>query len=161
RCAIASHARPGGIRGGGLSEEAIYQEAEAGGLRYCPPIGQRRLSGQLLGWRGNRWHGRGGGRKGILPQTPTGRPFPGDEFRSKVSIGRFYGWLVFGFVLSVPAAHAQTSNLAESYLKRGNSFYVKGNLDEAIADYNAAIAFDPKFAQAYYNRGLSQYAKGD
>jgi len=31
--------------------------------------------------------------------------------------------------------------------------------DQAIADYNEAIRLDPKFALAYFNRGLARYAK--
>src|SRR5262249_54393304 len=96
--------------------------------------------------------------KGELSLMASVTALPGREFRSRVNIGRSYGWLVVGFVLSALPVQAQTSNFAQSYLARGNSLYAKGNLDEAIADYNAAIAFDPKFAQAYYNRGLSQYA---
>ena len=30
-----------------------------------------------------------------------------------------------------------------------------------IADYNAVLKLDPKFAPAYYNRGMAYLAKGD
>ena len=64
-------------------------------------------------------------------------------------------------ILFAPIAAAQISKLAVSYITRGNSYYAKGNMDNAIADYNMAIAFDPKFAAAYYSRGLVVIAKGD
>jgi tetratricopeptide (TPR) repeat protein len=31
----------------------------------------------------------------------------------------------------------------------------KGDLDQAIADYNQAIRLDPKDTKAYYNRGMA------
>jgi tetratricopeptide (TPR) repeat protein len=36
----------------------------------------------------------------------------------------------------------------------GLAHYYKVNLDEAIADYDKAIAIDPNFAEAYGNRAL-------
>ena len=50
---------------------------------------------------------------------------------------------------------------AEAYNSRGLAYCDKGNLDQAIADYDQAIALDPQFALAYYNRGLAYYGKGD
>jgi Flp pilus assembly protein TadD len=37
----------------------------------------------------------------------------------------------------------------------------KGDLDRAIADYTEAIRLSPKFARAYYNRGVAEKRKGD
>ena len=42
----------------------------------------------------------------------------------------------------------------------GVSAFQKGDLDKAIADFTEAIRLDPKYAQAYYNRGYA-YWKGD
>ena len=42
---------------------------------------------------------------------------------------------------------------AASYLDRGNAWYAKGKLDQAVADYSIAIQFSPDLAQAYVNRG--------
>jgi tetratricopeptide (TPR) repeat protein len=38
---------------------------------------------------------------------------------------------------------------------------MKGEYDEAIEDYNAALRLDPEFAAAYYFRGLSWSEKGE
>ena len=46
-------------------------------------------------------------------------------------------------------------NLAIAYNNRGNAYKANGDLDRAIADYNQAIALDPKYALAYNNRGGS------
>jgi len=37
----------------------------------------------------------------------------------------------------------------------------QGDIDGAIADYNRAIEFNPKFTHACYNRGVAKGAKGD
>ncbi|MGQ0672676.1 MAG: tetratricopeptide repeat protein [Hyphomicrobium sp.] len=39
--------------------------------------------------------------------------------------------------------------------------YLKGELDRALAGFNAAIVLNPHAALAYYNRGNVQYARGD
>jgi tetratricopeptide (TPR) repeat protein len=40
--------------------------------------------------------------------------------------------------------------------------YLKmGQLDAAIDDYNTALRFDPKLANALYGRGLAKLKKGD
>lgn len=54
-----------------------------------------------------------------------------------------------------------TSTVAVTLYNRGNGHRLKGNVDRAIADYNAAIALDPKYAHAYNNRGGAYMAKGD
>jgi tetratricopeptide (TPR) repeat protein len=41
------------------------------------------------------------------------------------------------------------------------AYRAKGNNDRAIADSTQAIRLDPKYAPAYYNRGLAKRAKGD
>ncbi len=37
----------------------------------------------------------------------------------------------------------------------------KREFDKALSDYNEAIKIDPRYAQAYYNRGLVQMEKKD
>src|ERR1051326_2274054 len=39
---------------------------------------------------------------------------------------------------------------AASYLDRGNDSYKKGDVERAMADYDLAIATDPRLAAAYY-----------
>jgi hypothetical protein len=39
-------------------------------------------------------------------------------------------------------SRAQTSRFAAAYYNRGNERYKKGDLDGAIADFDAALAFD-------------------
>src|SRR5438552_18422588 len=58
-------------------------------------------------------------------------------------------------------AQAQTSRFAAAYYNRGNERYQKGDLDGAIADYDAALTFDPRWARAYNMRGSARYNKGD
>jgi uncharacterized caspase-like protein len=53
------------------------------------------------------------------------------------------------------------ANLAAVYLQRGNAWYVKGDYDGAIADYNEAINRNPQFTDAYLNRGRAWFKRGD
>ena len=41
------------------------------------------------------------------------------------------------------------------YLARGDEWLECGELDRAIADYNAAIRLDPDFGNAYVNRHIT------
>ena len=44
---------------------------------------------------------------------------------------------------------------------RGTAYWIKGQLDRAIADYTQAIRLDPEYAEAYHNRGQAYAARGD
>jgi tetratricopeptide (TPR) repeat protein len=73
---------------------------------------------------------------------------------------RRFSWLAVLLVfLAASLVQAQTSRSASaiSYYNRGNTWYAKGELDRAIADYDLAIVFDPHNAKTYYNRGLARY----
>jgi lipoprotein NlpI len=50
---------------------------------------------------------------------------------------------------------------AADYNNRGIAKVGKGDVDDAIADYNRALELDPKFADAYNNRGIAKVRKGD
>jgi tetratricopeptide (TPR) repeat protein len=48
---------------------------------------------------------------------------------------------------------------AELYVWRGMAWYKKKDYNEAIANYNKVIEFNPVFEFAFYNRGLAWFAK--
>lgn len=50
---------------------------------------------------------------------------------------------------------------AATLLARGDGHRSRGDLDRAIADYDAALKVDPKLADAHHNRGVAWHAKGD
>jgi tetratricopeptide (TPR) repeat protein len=50
---------------------------------------------------------------------------------------------------------------ARVYRSRGAAYWMKGDLDRAIADSSQAIALDPKYALAYNTRGLAYHEKKD
>lgn len=50
---------------------------------------------------------------------------------------------------------------AVAYNNRGNVLRDRGDLDRAIADFNAAIRLEPKSADAYIDRGIARYRRGD
>jgi len=48
-----------------------------------------------------------------------------------------------------------------AYSNRGNAFDDKKDYEHAIADFDAAIKIDPRYATAFYNRGNSKLNSGD
>ena len=50
---------------------------------------------------------------------------------------------------------------AKALTARGEGFSAKGDLDRAIADYDAALKIDPSFAEALNSRAMAWRAKGD
>ncbi|CAN5454720.1 hypothetical protein BH10PSE11_BH10PSE11_19800 [soil metagenome] len=50
---------------------------------------------------------------------------------------------------------------AKTLLARGDDFNIKGDLDRAIADYDAALKVEPAYAEALNSRGMAWRAKGD
>lgn len=50
---------------------------------------------------------------------------------------------------------------AKTLLARGDDFNVKGEMDLAIADYDAALKVDPALAEALNGRGVAWRAKGE
>lgn len=50
---------------------------------------------------------------------------------------------------------------AKALLARGDDFNIKGELDSAIADYDAALKVEPALAEALNSRGMAWRAKGD
>ena len=48
-----------------------------------------------------------------------------------------------------------------SHLNHGRACLDKGKYDDAIADYDKAIALDPNVATAYTNRGVAYGRKGE
>ncbi|MEZ5900041.1 MAG: tetratricopeptide repeat protein [Hyphomicrobiaceae bacterium] len=63
----------------------------------------------------------------------------------------------------VPAERGESAEAADfaTIHDRAASDYMKGEMDRALAGFNAAIALNPASALAYYNRGNVYYAKGD
>ncbi len=65
------------------------------------------------------------------------------------------------------ATHSEGDGMPESvqetvraHLDHGRACLDKGKYDDAIADYDKAIALDPNVALAYTNRGGAYYRKG-
>jgi tetratricopeptide (TPR) repeat protein len=54
-----------------------------------------------------------------------------------------------------------TRNTVQAAYDRGNEFYKTGNLDKALAEYDAAIKLNPNYADAYLGRGNVYSSKND
>jgi len=50
-----------------------------------------------------------------------------------------------------------TFKAAKEHWKKGNTFFEERNLEEAIIEYNEALKIDGKYADAYFNKALTEY----
>jgi hypothetical protein len=75
-------------------------------------------------------------------------------------LGRPAGTSVTTMSVCKPDQTAQSLD-AKTLLARGDDFNVKGDLDRAIADYDAALKVEPASAEALNGRGTAWRAKGD
>ena len=57
-------------------------------------------------------------------------------------------------------ATENTMPFALAFCVRGNDWAERGELDRAIADYDAALRFSPRDAKAIRNRSLNQQVDG-
>src|SRR5271157_6047204 len=57
-----------------------------------------------------------------------------------------------------PASQAEhvVDIAAKEHWKKGNSFFEESKFDEAINEYNEALKIDEKYADAYFNRALTE-----
>ena len=53
------------------------------------------------------------------------------------------------------------ASYASAYNDRGLAYGAKGEIDQAISDFDQAIKLNPKSTQAFYNRGLTLRNRGD
>jgi predicted Zn-dependent protease len=59
-------------------------------------------------------------------------------------------------ILAAPAAYAGDRASAKSYYSQANDLFDQGRFADAVAGYDRAIAEDPKYIEAYYNRALAE-----
>src|ERR1043166_6758984 len=81
-------------------------------------------------------------------------------FRGNISMSRVFSILLL-LVLVAGLVEAQSSSSAASYFSRAKLRLDHGDLDGAISDFDLALVFNPRLADAYCNRGVARYNKGD
>ena len=64
-------------------------------------------------------------------------------------------------IAAYDAARAAVGDTARLLTNRAHALRRLGRLDEAITDLNAAVGLQPGFAEAHYERGMAQLARGD
>lgn len=75
-------------------------------------------------------------------------------------LGRPLGTAIITISVCKPDQTAKAPD-AKTLLARGDDFHVKGELDRAIAEYDAALKVDPASAEALHGRGVAWRTKGD
>jgi len=66
-----------------------------------------------------------------------------------------FSLLIFGSLLALPV-RAGDRESARSHYSQANGLFDQGRFNEAVAGYDRAIAEDPKYIEAYYNRALAK-----
>jgi len=70
--------------------------------------------------------------------------------------------IAVGFVIALPfSASAQKPQSAKKYVKEGLERFGRNDILGAIAEFDRAISVDPKYGEAYFNRGKARRAAGD
>lgn len=105
----------------------------------------------------------------LLPEVVLGNSGVAGEWRLctegkcqdlSAILGRPLGAAVTTMSVCKPDATAKALD-AKTLLVRGDDFGIKGDLDRAIADYDAALKVDPAYVEALNSRGMAWRAKGD
>jgi tetratricopeptide (TPR) repeat protein len=61
----------------------------------------------------------------------------------------------------IKSGGTSVKDMAVAYNNRGNALRDRGDLDRAVADFNAAIRLNPMSADSYINRGIAWYRSGN
>lgn len=56
---------------------------------------------------------------------------------------------------SLSSAHYSPRKPQTLFLNRGRAFFILGDLDNSLSDFNKAIELDPNYAVAYHNRAIA------
>src|SRR5882672_8154471 len=71
-----------------------------------------------------------------------------------------YGLAIQYLTSAIEAGDLSRANLALAYHYRGAEYLKTGRDDEAIADFDRALALNPTLFTAYYDRGVAFKRKG-
>ena len=63
--------------------------------------------------------------------------------------------LVIG-LLFFCADHIYCESTEEDHLAQGSTYFIEGDYEKAISEYNKAIEINPEYAEAYFSLGLAQ-----
>src|SRR5215475_12545613 len=66
-----------------------------------------------------------------------------------------------GCTAVIESGKETTLVLAIAHTNRGNAYAARGDFDNAIGDYDAAIKYNPNFSKPFNNRGVAFLKKGD
>ncbi len=72
----------------------------------------------------------------------------------------FFILVIMAALLAAGQAWTAEEGTAQYYLEQGEEHVKRGNLDQAITDFNQALEIYPSYAVAYNNRGNAYYGKG-
>jgi tetratricopeptide (TPR) repeat protein len=69
--------------------------------------------------------------------------------------------MITGCTVMIEAGRSSDRNKSIAYINRGEAHRSKGDLDQGLQDFEAAIKVDPSNDRAYANRGVSHFMQAD
>jgi tetratricopeptide (TPR) repeat protein len=69
--------------------------------------------------------------------------------------------LPFSILVNSNAYHLGVGNFSQAYFSLGNVYLQKGNLDQALVEYDSALTLNPNVNRAHLNRGIVFFRKGE
>ncbi len=69
--------------------------------------------------------------------------------------------LLFGWFVNANWFHIRSQNIAKDYWSVANCYKEKQQYEQAIVEYQEAIAHDPAYTDAYHNKGETYYLMGN
>jgi tetratricopeptide (TPR) repeat protein len=82
------------------------------------------------------------------------------EFEKTLKVDPYHDSAKRALEIIEDALEQKIKNTTAIHIFKGKTYGIKGKSNEAIVEYNKVIAINPRFAEAYYNRGNENRKKG-
>ena len=76
-----------------------------------------------------------------------------DEFEKALKINPYYGSAKRALKIIEDVTKKTLKSKTAIHIFKGITYAIKGHTEEAISAYNKAIEINPRYANAYFNRG--------
>lgn len=86
---------------------------------------------------------------------------PKDDLAARCFAEKDPGVAIDACSAAITAGQSDAAHLAKAYVSRGNAYFIKGDYDAAIRDYNEAVTIHPTYPIAFNNLGNVYSSSGN